>query len=155
MTPTSAATSFREKNVQVHKNFFIGSLLAACLSVASATEMVYVPLNPSFGGNPANGLVLLGSAQATNKHKESGLGGPSIFNQSPLQQFNDTLERAVLGQLASSATSKVIGPDGKLIPGSVETGNFRIQITDLGAGNLRVTTTDKVTGTATSFEVGQ
>lgn len=141
--------------MQVRKYAFIGLVVAACASAADATEMVYVPLNPSFGGSPANGLVLLGSAQATNKHKEGDLGGSSIFNQSPLQQFNDTLERAVLGQLASSATSKVLGPDGKLIPGSVETGNFRIQITDLGAGNLRVTTTDKVTGTATSFEVGQ
>jgi curli production assembly/transport component CsgF len=138
---------------------FLISTVASSLVVgnAMATEMVYTPINPSFGGNPANGSVLLGSSQATSKHKDtSGLGGSSsLMNQSPLQQFNDTLERSILSQLASSATSKVIGKDGKLIPGNVETGNFRISIIDLGNGSLRITTTDKTTGGSTSFEVGQ
>jgi hypothetical protein len=37
---------------------------------ATATEIVYVPVNPVFGGSPLNGQVLLGMAQATNKHKD-------------------------------------------------------------------------------------
>lgn len=122
-----------------------------------ATEMVYTPINPSFGGNPNNGPNLMGSAQATNKHKEkaTGLGGSPLLNQTPLQQFNETLERSILGQLASSATTKLIGRDGKLIPGNLETGNFRISIVDLGNGALRITTTDKTSGAQTAFEVSQ
>jgi curli production assembly/transport component CsgF len=122
---------------------------------AAATELVYVPVNPAFGGSPLNGSVLLGTAQATNKHKgpdASGYGG--IGKQNPLQQFSETLERSILSQLSSAAVSHVMGPNGGLQPGTVETGNFRITIVDAGGGVLTITTTDKVTGASTSFQVG-
>jgi curli production assembly/transport component CsgF len=129
--------------------------LALWSGAAIASELVYVPVNPNFGGSPSNGPGLLASASATNKHGlQSGLGGSSL-NQTPLQQFNQTLERMVLSQLASAATSKLIGQDGKLVPGTFTTENFIITVTDLGGGVLRVTTTDKATGTVTSFEVSQ
>ena len=121
---------------------------------AGASDLVYVPVNPNFGGAPNNAPGLLAAASATNKHGlQSGLGGSSL-NQTPLQQFNQTLERMVLSQLASSATSKLLGQDGKLIPGTFSTENFVITVTDLGGGILRVTTTE-ATGVVTSFEVGQ
>ena len=46
----------------------------ACLTLlvstdGRATEMVYTPVNPSFGGSPLNGPVLLNSANAQNSHK--------------------------------------------------------------------------------------
>jgi curli production assembly/transport component CsgF len=134
--------------------------LAACALAllgggAYATELVYVPVNPSFGGYPANGANLLSSASATNKHTAGGLGGSSLLNQTPLQQFNATLERTVMSQLASAATSKLMGADGKLTPGTFSTANFTITVTDLGGGVLRVTTTEKSTGATTTFEVGQ
>jgi curli production assembly/transport component CsgF len=47
-----------------------------------------------------------------------------------------------------------MGSGGKLKPGVVETGNFRIEIVDSGGGMLTITTTDKVTGASTSFQVG-
>jgi curli production assembly/transport component CsgF len=47
-----------------------------------------------------------------------------------------------------------MGPNGGLQPGTVETGNFRITIVDSGGGVLTITTTDKVTGASTSFQVG-
>jgi curli production assembly/transport component CsgF len=109
---------------------------AACsLALASgwshASELVYYPVNPNFGGAPNNGPGLLALASATNKHGlQSGLGGSSL-NQTPLQQ------------------------DGKLVPGSFTTEDFIITVTDLGGGILRVTTTEKATGIVTSFEVGQ
>lgn len=133
----------------------LASGLALLASGAGATELVYTPVNPSFGGYPANGPGLLSIASATNKHTGGGLGGASPFNQTPLQQFNQTLERTVLSQLASAATSKVMGPDGKLVPGTFSTSNFTITVDDLGGGVLRVTTTEKATGATTSFEVGQ
>lgn len=129
--------------------------LALWAGGAGASDLVYVPVNPNFGGAPNNAPGLLAAASATNKHGlQSGLGGSSL-NQTPLQQFNQTLERMVLSQLASSATSKLLGQDGKLIPGTFSTENFVITVTDLGGGILRVTTTEKATGVVTSFEVGQ
>jgi curli production assembly/transport component CsgF len=144
--------------ISCQKYFGVACCLAFWVSGATvnATELVYVPVNPSFGGNPANGPGLLGSASATNKHKEdSGLGGSSLLNQSPLEQFNQTLQRTVLSQLASAATSKLIGADGKLMPGTFSTSNFTITIADIGGSLLRITTTDKATGTSTSFEVAR
>ena len=130
--------------------------LALLLSAASvcATELVYVPLNPSFGGSPLYGNTFLNSAQATSKHKEEDPFSTSLLNQTPLQQFNETLERSVLSQLASSATSRIL-TNGQLSPGAIETGNFRINVIDAGNGMLTVTTTDKVTGASSSFQVGK
>ena len=128
-------------------------LIGLSAMTANATELVYAPVNPSFGGNPLNGQTLLNSAQATNKHKDPNAS--SLTQKTALQQFNEMLERSVLSQLASAATSNVMGPGGKLTPGTVETGNFRIVITDLGGGILQITTIDKVTGASTSFQVGQ
>jgi curli production assembly/transport component CsgF len=127
-------------------------VLAQAAQTASATDLIYVPVNPSFGGSPLNGPVLMNSASATNRHT---LSPASLFNQSPLEQFNQTLERVVLSQLASAATSKFIGADGKLVPGTFTTSNFNITIVDLGGGVLRITTTDKKTGASTTFEVSQ
>lgn len=124
---------------------------------ATATELVYFPLNPSFGGSPLNGPVLLNSALATNKHTDpaadADLFGSS--QQSPLEIFQDTLERAILGRLAASATSRIVGDDGNLIPGTLETENFTIDIVDVGGGLLSITTIDKVTGGSTTFQVGK
>ena len=135
-----------------------GSLLACLLlgwGSVSASELVYYPNNPSFGGSPGNGPGLLASATATNKHVAASGLGASLLNQSPLEQFNQTLERSVVSQLASAATSKLIGTDGKLTPGTLSTANFTITIIDLGGGALRVTTTDKITGNTSSFTVQQ
>lgn len=128
---------------------------AGCFTGARATELVYQPVNPSFGGYPANGQHLLGIATATNKHVDKGLGYSSLLDQSPLAQFNQTLERTVLSQLAAAATSKLTGADGKLLPGTFQTANFTITVIDLGGGILRITTVDKTTGASTSFEVSQ
>lgn len=129
------------------------ALAALCLASggAAATELVYVPTNPAFGGSALNASGFLNAAQATNKHKE-----PVAPNtkQSALQQFTDLLERSVLSQLSAAATSGIMGAGGKLRPGSVETGNFRIDIVDAGGGLLIITTTDKTTGASTSFQVG-
>lgn len=133
-------------------------LLAAArlCTAACGSELVYVPANPSFGGNPLNGSVFLNAAQAQNKTKDPEAAAASkATQQSSLQQFNDILERSVLSRLATAATSGIMGANGQLVPGVVNTGNFTIQISDLGGGLLQVTTTDKATGTSTSFQVGQ
>jgi curli production assembly/transport component CsgF len=131
-------------------------VLSGWMSASGATELVYTPVNPSFGGSPLNGSVLLSAAQAQNKTKDPDAAvATQGSQQTSLQQFNDILERSVLSRLASAATSGIMGSNGQLVPGTVSTGNFSIQISDLGGGLLQVTTTDKVTGASTSFQVGQ
>lgn len=128
-------------------------IFALCLPAAViATEQVYVPINPSFGGNPLNGSVLLNSAQAQNHYKEPS-ASPLSLRQSALQQFNETLQRSILSRVASAVSSGVVGTNGQLSPGTVETTDFRIVISDIGGGTLHITTTDKVTGQTTEFQI--
>ncbi|MBI1890541.1 MAG: curli assembly protein CsgF [Burkholderiales bacterium] len=131
------------------------ALLMSAGGRAQATELIYVPVNPMFGGSPLNGSTLLSAAQAQNKSKDPNDASSRYFDKSPLEQFNDNLERAIISQLSSAAASRIVGPNGKFTPGSLETGNFLITVVDLGGGLLRITTTDKVSGSTTSFEVKQ
>jgi curli production assembly/transport component CsgF len=133
----------------------------ACLAFgapALAWELVYVPVNPNFGGNPNNGLQLLANAQAQDRHKDpdAGLGELSgLGSGSTLQDFNQMLERAILSRITSAVTSNIVSSSGALIPGTVETSDFIITIADLGGGLLQITTTDKLTGQSTSFQISQ
>lgn len=115
-----------------------------------ASELVYVPGNPSFGGNPQNGANLLNSAQAQNKYKET----QTTTEQTPLQQFNENLQRSILSRMASTISGGVVDKNGNLIPGTMETTDFVINITNIGSGVMQVVTTDKSTGQSTTFQVG-
>jgi len=149
------ANIYVTKTSLVRFRFAIAAFAGAVAFTVNASELVYTPVNPSFGGSTLNGSVLLNAAQAQNKTKDPDAPKPlTSTQQTSLQQFNDILERSVLSRLASAATSGIMGPTGQLIPGKVSTGNFDIQISDLGGGLLQVTTTDKVTGASTSFQVG-
>ena len=132
--------------------------LVLCVQ-AQATEMVYVPVNPVFGGNPLHGPNLLATAQAINSYKDSFHAGASVAGSlsghSALQQFNELLQRSILSRIATASASSVIGSDGKLIPGSLDTRDFKIEILDLGGGLLQIKTTDKTNGSSTSFQVSQ
>lgn len=50
----------------------------AFCAAASATEQVYHPVNPTFGGNPFNGSFLLQTAQTQGKGAKSGNQGPDL-----------------------------------------------------------------------------
>ena len=45
---------------------------------AAASEMVYHPVSPTFGGNPLNGSFLLSTAQAQGEGVKSGQQGPDL-----------------------------------------------------------------------------
>lgn len=126
------------------------SLYAATVQ---ASELVYVPINPNFGGNPLNGTILMNEAQAQNHWTDDGSSQPS--KQSPLQQFQSSLENAILSRVSSAVASKIVGSNGQLIPGVLDTQDFTIAITSLGGGVLQITTTDKSTGQTTQFQVSQ
>ena len=128
----------------------LGVLSALCCSV-NASELVYTPNNPSFGGNPLNGPVLLNQATAQNEFKEP----TTSSEQTALTQFNTMLQSAILSRVSSAVTSSIVSTDGSLIPGTVETTDFRISITNLQSGLLQIVTTDKTTGQTTQFQVNQ
>lgn len=129
------------------------ALVSGAFVSAHASELAYVPNNPSFGGNPLNGPVLLNQAQAQNHFTEKS--SSSASGQTALTQFNSMLQSAILSRVSSAVTSSIVGANGQLVPGVVETTDFRISITNLQGGLLQIVTTDKNTGQTTQFQVNQ
>ena len=129
------------------------TFLSGLTHTAHASELAYVPNNPSFGGNPLNGPVLLNQAQVQNRFVEKS--STSASGQTALTQFNSMLQSAILSRVSSAVTSSIVGTNGQLVPGVVETTDFRIAITNLQGGLLQIVTTDKNTGQTTQFQVNQ
>ena len=117
-----------------------GMLLAGLLlsAGASATEQVYTPVNPSFGGSPLNGAWLLGNAQAQNNKKDpDAIDRSSLAGTSALDRFTSQLESRLLADLLN----KMDDPNG----GSLITDDFIVNVVNLD-GNLTVEITDRLTG---------
>lgn len=120
----------------------LGTLIA---SAASAGELVYRPLNPSFGGDPFMGSYLLSKAQSqdTNKDPDSR----SIEPISSTERLIQNLESRLISQLISDVGSGDVGE------GSFDSGEFSVVVRDEG-GQLIVRVIDKVTGDVTNISVG-
>ncbi len=120
-------------------------ILLSVATQAQATEMVYAPINPSFGGNPNNAFGLMSIAQAQN-----GFKAPVA---TPLETFNLSLQRAILSRLSSQAMTTMFGSSRTLTAGNYDTAGYSIVVTDDGDGNLHITTTEKSTGAVATFDI--
>jgi curli production assembly/transport component CsgF len=127
-------------------------LLAAIWGLgACAEELIYVPVNPAFGGSPLNGNWLLNSAQAQDTFEDPDAKSEDLAAQSELDQFNETLERLALSRIASQLVESFLDGDASFL----ETQNFVIEaVTDPVTGETVITTTDKATGATSTFVLG-
>lgn len=147
------ATVSKKNEHRLRSALFIASWALA--SQTAATELVYYPLNPSFGGSPLNGSVLLNSALATNRHTNPDMGAEEFKEKTPAQLLNESIERNVIGRLSTAASSQIMDANGNFVPGRLETSNFVISVvvSPANPNDLTVTTTDKLTGASTIFHV--
>ncbi len=86
-------------------------ILAAALgSAAQASDLVYRPTNPSFGGNPFNSdhLRATAEAQRPRSNRSSGLG---FSGSSPADQFVRQLQSRLLSSLATEVNNAIFGDD--------------------------------------------
>jgi curli production assembly/transport component CsgF len=120
--------------------------------LASAGPLVYYPTNPSFGGNPAYGSVLLNEAQAQDQHKAPVVAKTPV---TALDTFNKRLQTALINRLSSNIISSVVNGTGKIKEGRTETTDFIIDIAEIGSGVVKITTTAKATGQSQTFEYDQ
>ena len=126
-------------------------LLGLSMSVANASEMTYTPMNPSFGGNPANAAGLLAIANTVNTYKAPV--------QTPVQQFNAQLQQAILNRRLTQATNIMFPANAVLSSNTspVDTGTFMITFApvpgDTTGKGVIITTTDKTTGAVSSFVI--
>lgn len=128
-------------------------LLVLLAPVASAGELVYQPTHPAFGGSPLNGSALLNEANAQNTFKDPSTASTRAKAKTPLEQFNEKLQQAVLNRIANAVSAGLFDANGDLQPGTVETSDFTITIVDPGDGTLQITTVDKQTGASSTFEI--
>lgn len=121
-------------------------LLAGVLTFqANAGELVYQPLNPSFGGDPFMGSYLLGKAQSQDTNTDPNARG--IESLSSTERLVQSLESRLISQLISDVGTGDIGE------GSFDSGDFSVVVRDDG-GQLVVRVIDKVTGDVTNISVG-
>ncbi len=126
---------------------------------ANASELVYKPFNPSFGGNPLNGNFLLGKAQAQNKHKVT------IEPKSYAEKFQESLERAYINKMVREITDLAFGEncdvatDAECEPSVFDedsifvSGDFVIEVITSNADSITVEITNSITGEVTLIEV--
>ena len=127
--------------------FWISGLLVGLASVAAAqaTELVYTPVNPSFGGNPLNGTWLLNNAQAQNDYDDPDLKSrSSVVGTSALERFTSQLQSRLLGQLLDNISTGNTG--------SLSTDSFIVNVID-DSGALSIEVTDRVTGEISEIQV--
>jgi curli production assembly/transport component CsgF len=75
---------------------------AAFAGSASATQLVYQPTNPNFGGNPLNGSYLLTTAQA------QGFGAKAAQNSPDLSGLTNALSNLGTGTGTSTAVPTIV-----------------------------------------------
>lgn len=116
-----------------------------------ADELIYTPINPSFGGSPLNGNWMLSNAQAQDTFEDPASESADVSGESELDNFNSTLERVALSRIASQLVSQFL--DGEA--SSLETDNLILDITeDPTTGHTTIKTTDKGTGEVTIIDLG-
>ncbi|MCG9580400.1 curli assembly protein CsgF [Vibrio tubiashii] len=115
-----------------------------CFAIgANATELVYTPVNPSFGGNALNSAHLFGVANAINDYKAPD-DGSSIEGESSLERLANSLQSRLISQLLADV--------GNGNTGQLETDEFFLNIVD-NNGALIVQIVDKVSGESTEIKV--
>ncbi|QYK00967.1 curli assembly protein CsgF [Shewanella psychrotolerans] len=104
------------------------------------TELVYTPINPSFGGSALNGSYLLNKANAQNDHTAES------NEKDFVTRFKESLERNILNTITRGVAN------GEITDGTYDTGDFRIEVASIGGG-VMLTITNLLTGEVTVIEM--
>lgn len=124
-----------------------GASLALMSTAAASQDMVYEPVNPSFGGNPFNSAHLLGIANAQNdfkdpKAKEAG---------SQADIFARQLQSRLLSALSSQIVDAIFGENPQE-SGTIRFGGQTIEFVR-GLEEVTLTITDDATGEVTTIVI--
>ncbi|ASM55908.1 MULTISPECIES: curli assembly protein CsgF [Pseudoalteromonas] len=118
---------------------------------ASATELIYTPINPSFGGNPLNANMLLSKAQAQNKHKAP------VIERDYAEQFQDSLQRTYLNRMVREITNMAFGEDSEDSIFNQDSifmsGDYQIEVITSTTDTITVKITNMLDGTIVIIEV--
>ena len=85
---------------------FAALLALSFIAPADASDLVYKPINPNFGGNSFNDGILLGTANAQNKYQDDGR---SRAQQDPTERFVQSLQNRLFSGLARQVEDAIFG----------------------------------------------
>jgi curli production assembly/transport component CsgF len=81
---------------------------------ALASDVIYTPINPSFGGNAFNSSHLLGLANAQNEPKREADEKAALErNQSASDRFVQLLQSRLYSSLAQQVSNAIFGEDAQ------------------------------------------
>jgi curli production assembly/transport component CsgF len=125
----------------------VGVLGMAGAAPAAAQDMVYQPIDPSFGGNPFNSAHLLGIANAQNNYKDPA----AQQTNSQADVFARQLQSRLLSALSSQIVDAIFGEN----PQESGTISFGGQTIDFVRSLTEVTLniTDDTTGEVTTIVI--
>jgi curli production assembly/transport component CsgF len=125
-----------------------GGLLIALTSSAAAQDLVYQPVNPSFGGNPFNSAHLLGIANAQNDYRDPR---STTGSNSQADIFARQLQSRLLSALSSQITEAIFGENPQE-SGTITFGGQTVSfVRDLES--VRLTITNDETGEVTEIVI--
>ena len=122
------------------------ALFAFC-APAVAQDMVYEPVNPSFGGNPFNSAHLLGIANAQNNFKDP----KAAASGSQADIFARQLQSRLLSALSSQIVDAIFG-DNPQEQGTISFGGQTIEFVR-SLTEVTLTITDDTSGEVTTIVV--
>jgi curli production assembly/transport component CsgF len=114
---------------------------------AAAQDIVYAPVNPSFGGNPFNSAHLLGIANAQNDFKDP----KASTSGSQADIFSRQLQSRLLSALSSQIVDAIFGENPQQ-SGTIKFGGQTISF-DRGLDEETLTITDDGTGEITTIVI--
>lgn len=139
-------------------NIITAVAMAIVSSNLTASELVYAPLNPSFGGSPLNGNFLLNKANSQNTHTAS------TAERSYGDRLQESLERAYINRIVREITNLAFGEQeldesGVPIPSIFDdnslfvSGDFQVSLLASNPDSLIVEITNLLTGEITTIEI--
>jgi curli production assembly/transport component CsgF len=126
--------------------FCAAALFVSSVS-AGAQDIVYQPVNPSFGGNPFNSQHLLGIANAQNNFKDPKAAGSG----SQADIFARQLQSRLLSALSSQIVDAIFG-DNPQDHGTIQFGGQTIEFVR-SLEDVTLTITDDTTGEVTTIVI--
>ncbi|GFD70418.1 curli assembly protein CsgF [Alteromonas sp. KUL106] len=143
------------------KRTIVATFIAFALvapAITQATELVYEPINPSFGGNPLNGSFLLSKANSQNAHSAP------LSERSYDERLQESLERAYINRIVREITDIAFGEqeydeDGNPIDSIFNqdsvfvSGDFQVELITSNPDSIVVNITNLLTGEVTVVEI--
>ena len=112
-----------------------------------ASELVYTPINPTFGGNPLNASQL--QAVASAQKPSAPTKTTTATQKSTAQQFMQMLQSQLYASLANSVSNAITGTSSQAA-GTIKLDTMQVSWNTID-GQKQITMTDYSTGQVTQI----